>query len=179
MFRKIILYLCILFLYANATNNEEKIVILETSSGNITLKLYPQVAPKACENFISLAKKGYYNGAIFHRVIKDFMIQGGDPTGSGYGGESIWGEAFEDEISLYTLFEKEGLLAMANSGKNTNKSQFFITTASAPWLNGRHTIFGEVIDGMDVVKKIENSAIDASNKPINPQMIIKIYVKQA
>jgi peptidylprolyl isomerase len=176
MFRKMMLCLLILFLYANAADNEEKIVILETSSGNITLKLYPQVAPKACENFISLAKKGYYNGVIFHRVIKDFMIQGGDPTGSGYGGESIWGKAFEDEISLYTLFEKEGLLAMANSGKNTNKSQFFITTVSAPWLNGRHTIFGEVTDGINVVKKIENGTTDTGNRPINPQIIMKVHV---
>ncbi|MDR0580234.1 MAG: peptidylprolyl isomerase [Campylobacteraceae bacterium] len=177
MFRRAILYLCILFLYANAENSEEKIVVLETNSGNITLKLYTQVAPKACENFISLAESGYYDGVIFHRVIKNFMIQGGDPTGSGMGGTSIWDKPFEDEVSPYTLFEKKGLLAMANSGKNTNKSQFFITTVLAPWLNGRHTIFGEVIDGMNVVKKIENSAVDANNKPIDPQIIIKTYVK--
>jgi peptidylprolyl isomerase len=177
MFRKIILCLFILFLYANAENSEEKIVILETTSGNITLKLYPQVAPKACENFVSLAKAGYYDGVIFHRVIKDFMIQGGDPTGTGMGGTSIWDKTFEDEVSPYTLFEKEGLLAMANSGKNTNKSQFFITTGLAPWLNGRHTIFGEVIDGINVVKKIGDSATDSSNRPVNPQTIIKAHIK--
>jgi peptidylprolyl isomerase len=165
-----------LFLYAHAATDGE-IVILETNSGNITLKLYPKVAPKACENFISLVKEGYYEGVIFHRVIKNFMIQGGDPTGTGMGGTSTWGKPFEDEFSPYTLFEKEGLLAMANSGKNTNKSQFFITTAAAPWLNGRHTIFGEVVEGMEVVKKIENSAADTNNKPINPQIIIKAYLK--
>ncbi|MDR0407775.1 MAG: peptidylprolyl isomerase [Campylobacteraceae bacterium] len=177
MFRKIILSLCILFFYADAADSEKNIVIMETSSGNITLKLYPKVAPKACENFISLAKSGYYEGVIFHRVIKNFMIQGGDPTGTGMGGTSVWNKTFEDEVSPYTLFEKEGLLAMANSGKNTNGSQFFITTVLTPWLNGRHTIFGEVIDGMDTVRKIENSATDANNKPIKPQTIIKIHVK--
>jgi peptidylprolyl isomerase len=177
MLRKMLLCLSILFFYANAANNEKNIVILETNSGNITLKLYPKVAPKAYENFISLTKSGYYDGVIFHRVIKDFMIQGGDPTGTGTGGTSIWSKSFEDEVSPYTLFEKEGLLAMANSGKNTNKSQFFITTTLTPWLNGYHTIFGEVIDGMDVVKKIESSATDTNNKPINPQIIIKAHVK--
>ncbi|MDR3346821.1 MAG: peptidylprolyl isomerase, partial [Campylobacteraceae bacterium] len=106
-----------------------------------------------------------------------FMIQGGDPTGTGRGGESIWGEAFEDEFSPYTLFEKKGLLAMANSGRNTNKSQFFITTALTPHLNGYHTIFGEVIDGMDAVTKIESSAVDGDSRPISPQVIIKAYVK--
>ncbi|MDR1555022.1 MAG: peptidylprolyl isomerase [Campylobacteraceae bacterium] len=166
-----------MFLYVNAASSEEKIVILETTSGNITLKLYPKVAPKACENFITLAKNGYYDGVIFHRVIKNFMIQGGDPTGTGMGGTSIWNRPFEDEFSPYTLFEKPYLLAMANAGKKTNGSQFFITTVLAPWLNGRHTIFGEVIDGMDVVKKIESSAVDTNNKPINPQIIIKTHVK--
>ncbi|MDR0666058.1 MAG: peptidylprolyl isomerase [Campylobacteraceae bacterium] len=155
----------------------DEIVILETNSGNITLKLYPKTAPKACENFISLVKKGYYDGVIFHRVIKGFMIQSGDPTGSGMGGTSIWGKAFEDEFSPYVLFEKPYLLAMANAGKNTNGSQFFITTVLTPWLNGYHTIFGEVIEGMDVVKKIENSATDTNDKPIKTQTIIKAYLK--
>ncbi|MDR1976228.1 MAG: peptidylprolyl isomerase [Campylobacteraceae bacterium] len=155
----------------------QEVVILETNSGNITLKLYPKTAPKACENFITLAKNGYYDGVIFHRVIKNFMIQGGDPTGTGMGGASIWKKPFEDEFSPYTLFEKPYLLAMANSGKNTNGSQFFITTALTPWLNGYHTIFGEVIDGFDVVKAIENAATDAANKPVKPQVIIKAHIK--
>jgi peptidylprolyl isomerase len=122
-------------------------------------------------------KSGYYDGVTFHRVIKGFMIQGGDPTGSGRGGESIWKKPFEDEFSPYTLFEKKGLLAMANAGKNTNKSQFFITTVPTPWLNGYHTIFGEVVEGMEVVTKIENSAVDGNSKPLAPQVIIKAYLK--
>ncbi|MDR0761918.1 MAG: peptidylprolyl isomerase [Campylobacteraceae bacterium] len=155
----------------------QEIVILETNSGNITLRLYPKVAPKACENFISLVKNGYYDGIIFHRVIKNFMIQGGDPTGTGMGGVSIWGKPFEDEFSPYTLFEKPYLLAMANAGKNTNGSQFFITTVSTPWLNGYHTIFGEVIDGFDTIKAIENSVTDDAKKPIKQQTIIKAHIK--
>lgn len=163
--------LCLSFISA------QEIVVLETNSGNITLKLYPKVAPKACENFIALAKKGYYDGVIFHRVIKNFMIQGGDPTGTGMGGASTWGKPFEDEFSPYVLFEKPYLLAMANAGKNTNGSQFFITTALTPWLNGYHTIFGEVIDGFDTVKAIENSATDGADKPIKPKTIIKTHIK--
>ncbi|MDR2789644.1 MAG: peptidylprolyl isomerase [Campylobacteraceae bacterium] len=176
MLRKLIsaiLFLSVFHAFAQA----DDIVVLETNSGNITLKLYPKVAPKACENFISLVKNGYYEGVTFHRVIKNFMIQGGDPTGTGAGGTSIWNKPFEDEFSPYTLFEKKGLLAMANAGKNTNGSQFFITTVLTPWLNGHHTIFGEVIEGMDIVTKIENSAVDTNSKPIKPQIIIKAYLK--
>jgi peptidylprolyl isomerase len=176
MLRKLALVLLFSFVFQSFAQTNE-IVILETNSGNITLKLYPKVAPKACENFISLVKEGYYDGVIFHRVIKNFMIQGGDHTGTGMGGKSIWDKPFEDEFSPYMLFEKEGLLAMANSGKNTNKSQFFITTVLTPWLNGHHTIFGEVIDGMDVVKTIENSATDKNDRPIDPQIIIKAHLK--
>ena len=131
----------------------ETIVVLETNQGNIEIKLMPDVAKKTCENFIGLVKKGYYNGIIFHRVIKGFMIQGGDPTGTGRGGDSIWGEPFEDEVSASAKFDKPGILAMANSGPNTNGSQFFITTAPTQWLNMRHTIFGEVVAGYDVVEK--------------------------
>jgi peptidylprolyl isomerase len=173
------LILIFIFLFASYTFVQaEEIVVLETNSGNITLKLYPKVAPKACENFITLAKNGYYDGIIFHRIIKNFMIQGGDPTGTGMGGTSTWNKPFEDEFSPYTLFEKPYLLAMANAGKNTNGSQFFITTVLTPWLNGYHTIFGEVIDGIDVVKKIENSAVDSNDKPVSPQIIIKAHVKE-
>lgn len=151
-------------------------IVLETNAGDITLKLYPAVAPKAVENFTELVKNGYYDGIIFHRVIKNFMIQGGDPTGTGRGGESIWGKSFEDEFSPYTIFDKPGLLAMANSGRNTNGSQFFITTASTPWLNGYHTIFGEVVEGMDVVRTIESTQTNG-DKPVNEQKIIKAYIK--
>ncbi|MFV0480385.1 MAG: peptidylprolyl isomerase [Campylobacteraceae bacterium] len=184
MIKKALLLFCTIFLlHLNASSNETSTnqnpeVVLETDEGNITLLLYPSVAPKAVENFVTHVKNGYYDGIIFHRIIKDFMIQGGDPTGTGRGGSSIWGEKFEDEISPYTLFTKSGLLAMANAGKGTNGSQFFITTVPTPWLNGYHTIFGEVVDGMDVVKKLEKTPVDNSNRPIKEKKIIKAYVKQ-
>ena len=156
---------------------DKNIVVLETNQGIIEIKLMPEVAPKACENFSKLAEKGYYNGLIFHRVIKDFMIQGGDPTGTGAGGESIWGRSFEDEVSPSVKFDKPGILAMANSGPATNGSQFFITTIKTPWLNMRHTIFGEVISGYDVVQKIESSEAGPSDRPKQEQKIIKAYLK--
>ena len=156
---------------------DNKIVVLETNQGTIEIKLMPEVAPKACENFTKLVEKGYYNGLIFHRVIKGFMIQGGDPTGTGAGGESIWAEPFGDEISPNVQFDKAGLLAMANAGPNTNGSQFFITTAKTPWLNMHHTIFGEVISGYETVQKIENTAIGSSDRPRLEQKIIKSYLK--
>ena len=157
---------------------DKNIVVLETNQGFIEIKLMPEIAPKACENFTKLAEKGYYNGLIFHRVIKGFMIQGGDPTGTGAGGESIWGKAFEDEVTPSAKFDTPGILAMANAGPNTNGSQFFITTAKTPWLNMRHTIFGEVIAGYDVVEKIESAETNASDKPIKEQKIIKVCLKQ-
>ncbi len=122
-------------------------IVFETTQGNITFKLMPDIAPKTCENFVGLTEQGYYNGIIFHRIIKDFMIQGGDPTGTGRGGKSIWGKSFEDEFDTKTKFTKPGILAMANAGPNTNGSQFFITTVPTPWLDMRHTIFGEVVGG--------------------------------
>jgi len=153
-------------------------VVFETNQGMIEFRLMPEVAPKACENFTKLVEKGYYNGLIFHRVIKNFMIQGGDPTGTGTGGNSIWGESFRDEVSPDAKFDKPGLLAMANAGPNTNGSQFFITTAKAPWLNMRHTIFGEVISGYEVVQRIEDTQTDASDRPRGEQKIIKAYLKK-
>ena len=158
-------------------SGRDKIMVLETSQGVIEIRLMPETAPKACENFIKLAEKNYYDGLIFHRVIKGFMIQGGDPTGTGAGGESIWGKPFEDEISPNVQFDAPGLLAMANAGPKTNGSQFFITTAKTPWLNGRHTLFGKVTAGYDVVQKIENTAVDGSDKPLAEQKIIKAYLK--
>jgi peptidylprolyl isomerase len=152
-------------------------VVLETDAGTIELKLYPDIAPLACENFIGLAEKGYYNGLTFHRIVKDFMVQGGDPTGTGAGGESIWGDkAFADETSDKAQFDKPGVLAMANSGPDTNKSQFFITVKPTPWLNGRHTIFGEVVSGMEVVNKM-NAVETQDDKPKETQKIMKVYVK--
>jgi len=154
-----------------------KTVVLETSQGIIEIQLMPDVAPKACENFTKLVEKGYYNGLIFHRVIKGFMLQGGDPTGTGRGGESVWGKPFADEVSPNVEFNTAGILAMANAGPNTNGSQFFITTASTPWLNMHHTIFGRVVSGYDVVQKIENCAKDSSDRPSKEQKIIKAYIK--
>ncbi|MCB9757433.1 MAG: peptidylprolyl isomerase [Candidatus Omnitrophica bacterium] len=155
----------------------EPIVVLETNQGMIKIKLYPNVAPKTCENFIGLVKKGYYNGLIFHRVIPNFMIQGGDPTGTGMGGESLWGGKFADEFSPDVQFTKPGLLAMANSGPATNGSQFFITAVPTPHLNNHHTIFGEVIEGMDVVEKIINTPRDRADRPIEEQKIIKASIE--
>ncbi len=156
---------------------DDNTVVLETNQGVIEIKLMPEVAPKACENFKSLAEKGYYNGLIFHRVIKDFMIQGGDPTGTGRGGNSIWGKPFADEFKTGVTFNRKGMLAMANSGPGTNGSQFFITTVPTPWLDMHHTIFGEVTSGYDVVQKIENTQVGPGDKPITDQKIIKAYLK--
>lgn len=156
--------------------NKDTTVKLSTRHGDITLKLFPEAAPKACENFVRLVKNGYYDGIIFHRVIKDFMIQGGDPTGTGRGGQSVWGKSFEDEFSPELKFDKKGLLAMANAGPGTNGSQFFITTAPTPWLNNHHTIFGEVVGGYEAVEKIENSRTDFSDRPVETQKIEKAEV---
>jgi len=164
-------------IYGEGADMDEKIVVLETNQGEIEIRLMPEVAPKACENFIGLVQNGYYKGIIFHRVIKGFMIQGGDPTGTGTGGSSLWGTSFKDEVISSVKFDKPGILAMANSGPNTNGSQFFITTVATPWLNMGHTIFGEVISGYDVVEKIENTATGAGDKPIQEQKIIKAYTR--
>ena len=175
--KKALIVVLIAFLAGTGYTQEDKIVVLETNQGTIEIKLMPEAAPKACENFIGLIEQGYYNRTIFHRVIKNFMIQGGDPTGTGRGGNSIWGKPFQDEVSPDVEFNKSGLLAMANAGPNSNGSQFFITTIATPWLNLRHTIFGEVISGYEVVQKIENTATDAQDRPLTEQKIIKAYVK--
>ncbi len=169
---------------------QEQIAIMKTNYGEIKIRLFPEFAPKTCENFITHAKEGYYNGLIFHRVINDFMIQGGDPTGSGMGGESIWGDSFEDEFNP-VLHNLRGALSMANAGPNTNGSQFFIVQAKAvpddmldqlrvadekyyptdcienyeqlggtPWLDYHHTVFGQVFEGMDVVDSIAAVKVD-------------------
>jgi peptidylprolyl isomerase len=156
---------------------KKSLVVLKTAGGDIELKLYPDIAPKACENFIGLVEKGYYDGLIFHRVKKDFMIQTGDPLGTGAGGDSLWGGAFADEFSDKAVFDRPGLLAMANSGPNTNKSQFFITTLATPWLNGKHTIFGEVVSGMEAVRKIESAPTDSQDRPKKEEKIIRAFIK--
>ena len=154
-----------------------QVVVLETNKGDIQLQLYSDRAPKAVENFVTHVENGYYDGVIFHRVIKNFMIQGGDPTGTGRGGESIWGEPFEDEFTPNLVFDRDGLLAMANSGRNTNSSQFFITTAPTPWLNGQHTIFGEVVGGYETLRKIENTEVSRGDRPVRDQVIDRAYIK--
>jgi len=156
---------------------EKQYATLDTSLGKIVCELYPDVAPMTVRNFVGLAKgeqpwedpqskeivrKPLYNGTIFHRVIPNFMIQGGDPLGTGTGGP---GYKFEDEFSDQVLFDRVGRLAMANSGPATNGSQFFITVAKTPWLNGQHTIFGQVIKGQDVVDKIAGVERDSNDRP--------------
>jgi peptidyl-prolyl cis-trans isomerase B (cyclophilin B) len=134
---------------------------LHTNQGDIAVELYDDDAPKTVDNFLSLARKGFYDGVIFHRVIPDFMIQGGDPTGTGSGGP---GYTFEDEFNEHPV--ARGALAMANAGPNTNGSQFFIVTAeSCPWLDGKHTVFGRVTDGMDVVDAISTLDADPRDRP--------------
>lgn len=157
--------------------SEELIVILETNEGNIELRLFPNLAPKAVENFILLSEKGYYDGTVFHRIIPNFMIQGGDPTGKGTGGQSIWEKPFPNEVDPKIKFNRPGLVGMANSGRNDNGSQFFITTVETPWLNGKHTIFGEVTNGMDIVRKIERNG-SPSGHPKKEQVILKAYLKK-
>jgi len=163
--------------------------IIHTSEGDIKVKLFAETAPKTVENFVGLAtgkkewtdpktekksKKPLYSGTIFHRVIPGFMIQGGDPLGNGTGGP---GYQFEDETKPTDSFDKPGILAMANAGPNTNGSQFFITVKATPWLNGRHTIFGEVTSGMEVVEKIVSASRDESDKPKKDITIKKIEIK--
>ena len=178
-------------------------VTIHTNMGDIEIALFEDAAPKAVNNFKSLAKEGYYDGVIFHRIIKDFMIQGGDPTGTGAGGESIYGNKFEDELSE-NYYHLRGALSMANAGPNTNGSQFFIVTASqvplsmlgqlealnlpqvvveaygevggTPWLDSRHTVFGHVTKGMDIVEKIESVPTNPADRPIEDVIIESIDI---
>jgi len=156
-------------------------VILETTQGNIELELYPDVAPLTVENFTTHVKNGYYNGIAFHRIIHNFMIQGGDPTESGHGGESIWKKHFKDEFKN-KVFDKAGVLAMANAGPGTNGSQFFITTAPTPWLNGHHTIFGRITsESLTTIKKLNDVATmgrRGGDRPLERQEIIKAYMRK-
>ncbi|MDD7361361.1 MAG: peptidylprolyl isomerase [Streptococcus alactolyticus] len=191
----------------DVTDNESE-VLMHTSEGDITIKLFPKYAPLAVENFLTHAKEGYYNGVLFHRVISDFMIQSGDPKGDGTGGESIWknkdksidsGNGFKNEISPY-LYNIRGAVAMANAGADTNGSQFFINQntddqsqklssssypepiigayakGGNPSLDGNYTVFGQVIDGMDVVDKIAQTATDDNDKPTTDVTITSIDI---
>lgn len=193
-------------LQLEAVKSGDIVAVMHTNMGDIEIKLFPEQAPKTVENFTTHAKNDYYNGIIFHRVIKDFMIQGGDPTGTGMGGESIWGRSFEDEFTP-ELHNLRGALCMANAGPNTNGSQFFIVQASdvpsnmleqmkdladngfppeitetyakmggTPWLDFRHTVFGQVVNGMDVVDAIANVQVGAADKPVNDVVILGIDI---
>lgn len=186
----------------------DMIATMKTNRGTIKIKLFPEQCPKTVENFTTHAKNGYYEGIIFHRVIKDFMIQGGDPTGTGRGGESIWGHSFEDEFDL-GLHNIRGALSMANAGPGTNGSQFFIVQASSvdgnlmgqmemigdkmfpadciadykkvggtPWLDFKHTVFGQVFEGMDVVDEIAGTRVDMLDKPFDDVVIEKIEISE-
>lgn len=177
---------------------------IKTNMGDITVQLFPEFAPKTVKNFIELAKKGYYDNVIFHRVIPDFMIQGGDPTGTGMGGESIYGEKFEDEFSP-ELFNVRGALSMANAGPNTNGSQFFIVNnknvpanmmtqmeeagypkkvveayreGGTPWLDFRHTVFGHVVNGMDIVDTIAQVQRGPQDRPVHDVVIEAIEINE-
>ena len=148
------------------------VATMSTNHGDITIELFDEDAPKTVENFKKLAADGFYDGVIFHRVIPDFMIQGGDPTGTGSGGP---GYSFEDEFNDHKV--ERGALAMANAGPNTNGSQFFIVTAEAtPWLDGKHTVFGEVVSGMDVVDTIEQTETGPGDKPRDEMRIESVSI---
>lgn len=152
--------------------------VIHTTFGDVWVRLYPEEAPRTVENFITHSKNGYYDGVIFHRVIKSFMIQTGDPMGDGTGGESIWGGEFEDEFHRSLKHDRPFTLSMANAGPNTNGSQFFITTVPTPWLDNKHTVFGRCIRGADVVTAIEHAKTDSNDKPLDDIKILSITVKQ-
>ncbi len=157
--------------------DKQTVAVIQTNMGTIEIELFANKTPKTVENFVGLANKGYYNGVIFHRVIDKFMIQGGDPTGTGRGGESLWGGKFEDEIVADLKHEGEGILSMANAGPNTNGSQFFITLVPTPWLDGKHTVFGKVIKGMDVVRAIGKVQTNQQDRPLKDVVMEKVTIE--
>eukprot|EP00053_Salpingoeca_punica_P023523 m.10472 g.10472 ORF g.10472 m.10472 type:complete len:167 (-) comp5223_c0_seq1:1263-1763(-) len=154
-------------------------VTLETSLGKIVIELYWQHAPRTCKNFAELARRGYYNNSIFHRIIPNFMVQGGDPTGTGRGGGSIYGAKFNDEIHPELKHWGAGIISMANSGPNTNGSQFFITLAPTPHLDGKHAIFGRVHDGLSVVQRMAAVQTGRDDRPTVDVKIHKAEVSSA
>jgi len=163
----------------NLNENEILVTNINTSMGDIEIELFPNEVPKTVENFVGLSEKGYYDGILFHRIIDDFMIQGGDPTGSGRGGESFFGESFEDEFHPNLNHNGAGILSMANAGPNTNGSQFFITLIATPWLDGKHSVFGKVINGMEVVMDIGKVATTKPfDKPVKDVVMNKVRIEK-
>jgi len=160
-------------------STEMTVAVIKTNMGTIEIELFAKETPKTVENFTGLAGKGYYNGVIFHRVIDNFMIQGGDPTGTGRGGDSFWGGKFADEIVPSLKHDQPGILSMANAGPNTNGSQFFITLVATPWLDGKHTVFGKVIAGMNVVNAIGKVATSKpGDKPLNDVVMETVTIEK-
>ncbi|MFA6080409.1 MAG: peptidylprolyl isomerase [Candidatus Gracilibacteria bacterium] len=152
-------------------------VTLHTNHGDITLEIFADKVPRTAKNFVELAQRGYYTGTIFHRVMRDFMIQGGDPTGTGRGGESVYGEKFEDEFHP-ELSHKKGFLSMANAGPNTNGSQFFIVHAEeTAWLDGKHSVFGQVVNGLDIVDIIASVPTDSGDRPFKKVEIVRVTIQ--
>ncbi len=162
----------------NVSENEKLVATINTNVGTFEVELFAKEVPKTVENFVGLITDGKYNGVIFHRVIAGFMLQGGDPTGTGRGGESYWGGKFEDEFNDSLKHSKPGMLSMANAGPNTNGSQFFVTLVPTPWLDGKHAIFGEVISGMDVVEAIGNTKTGMMDKPVNDIIMETVTVEK-
>jgi cyclophilin family peptidyl-prolyl cis-trans isomerase len=154
------------------------VAVIKTNMSTIELELFSKETPKTVENFVGLANKGYYDGVIFHRVIDNFMIQGGDPTGTGRGGESFWGGKFKDEFVPSLKHSEPGILSMANAGPNTNGSQFFITLVATPWLDGKHTVFGKVINGMEVVKAIGRVPKNQMDRPLKDVVMESVTIEK-
>lgn len=152
---------------------KNRLAVFETSKGKFTVELFEDKAPNTTKNFITLVEKGFYNDLVFHRVIENFMIQGGDPNGNGSGGP---GYTIKDEFHRDLRHNAAGILSMANAGPNTGGSQFFITLDKTPWLDGKHAVFGKVIEGMDIIKLIGKVTTDLNDRPVNPVVIEKITI---
>lgn len=184
IFALILVFIANQILFSQQKKDKKKMVdsmtvaIIQTNMGTIEIELFADKTPKTVENFVGLANKGYYNGVIFHRVIDNFMIQGGDPTGTGRGGQSLWGGKFEDEFVPELKHNGAGILSMANAGPNTNGSQFFITLKETPWLDGRHTVFGKVIKGMDVVQAIGKVPTNQQDRPLKDVVMEKVTIEK-
>lgn len=163
----------------NVNDNEMLVAVIKTNMGTMELELFAKQAPMTVKNFVGLAMDKYYTGVTFHRVIDNFMIQGGDPTGSGAGGESYFGGKFKDEFHPSLLHDKPGILSMANAGPNTNGSQFFITLVPTPWLNGKHSVFGQVINGLDVLKNIGKvQTTKPFDKPVSEVVMESVTIEK-